>query len=54
MDQSQLDFRQLSSEMMDNLQEEFYDALTPGNSTPITSNQQFHFTPQQAYHNQSN
>ena len=54
MHQSQLDFRQLSSEMMDNLREEFYDALTPDNSTPITSNQQCHLTQKQAYHNQFN
>ena len=54
MHQSQLDFRQLSSEMMENLREEFYDALTPGNSTPITMNQQCHLTQQQAYHNKFN
>ena len=39
--------------MIDNLREEFYDALTPGNSTPITSNQQCHLTQQQDRQNQS-
>ena len=50
--QSQYDFRQLSSEMIDNLRKEFYDALTPGNSTPITSNQECHLTQHQAHQNQ--
>ena len=53
MRQSQLDFHELSSEIIYNLWEEFYNALTPGNSTPITSNQKCHLIQQQAHQNQS-
>ena len=40
--------------MINNLREEFYDALNPGNRTPITSNQQCRHTQQQAHRNKSN
>ena len=40
--------------MTNNLREGFYNVLNPGNSTPITSNQQCHLVQHQAHQNQSN